>query len=263
MASPRVLIVDKRAVMATDICRTVSAQGCTVEVFASRSSPAFRSRFCAAALISPPFEDRESFFEALNAVVYGGEPYDAIHVCHEEILASIVPLLGAPHWRGLITAPAAMLEKALSKNAMVPVAAQAGVAMPRTAVPKNEDEMLAVVADFQFPIVIKGDTGEAGETVRIVREPREVLRTYRAVRALETRADSRPAIQEFIRGEAYSVGGLYHRGKPLRVVAHRKLVRYPHPYGGKTVRGITEYSPELLREAFKIFAALQYSGLAR
>lgn len=258
---PRVLIVDKRAVMATDVCRAVAAQGCTVEVFASRASPAFRSRFCSAALISPPFEDREAFLEALNAVVYRGEPYDAIHVCHEEVLASIIPALGAPHWRGLLTPPPPHLRTALSKNAMLALAADAGVATPRTAVPKTEDEMIAAVQDFQFPIVIKGDTGEAGETVRIVWERRDVLRTYRAVRALETRSDSRPAIQEFIRGDAYSVGGLYDRGRALRVVAHRKLVRYPHPYGGKTVTGITEFSPELLRAAFKIFEALDYSGL--
>jgi predicted ATP-grasp superfamily ATP-dependent carboligase len=121
--------------------------------------------------------------------------------------------------------------------------------------------MRAALDEFQFPVVIKGDTGEAGETVRIVWDRHDVLRTYRAVRALESRAESRPAIQEFIQGDSYSVGGLYHRGWPLRVVAHRKLVRYPHPYGGKTVRGITEHSPGLLREAFKIFEALQYSGL--
>lgn len=257
----RVLIVDKRAVIATDVCRALAAQGCAAEVFASRASPAFRSRFCSAALISPPFEDRAAFFEALNAVVHGGEPYDAIHVCHEEILSSIGSMLDTPHWRGLLTPPPAALQTTLSKNAMVALAAEAGVATPRTAVPACEDEMIAAVKDFQFPIVIKGDTGEAGETVRIVWKRRDVLRAYRAVRALETRADSRPAIQEFIRGDAYSVGGLYHRGKPLRVVAHRKLVRYPHPYGGKTVKGVTEYSPELLREAFKIFAALEYSGL--
>ncbi len=259
--SPRVLIIDKRAVMATDVCRTVARQKCTVEVFASRASPAFRSRFCSGALVSPPLDEREAFFEALRAVVYGGEPYDAIHVCHEEILAAIVHSLSAPHWRGLLTPPAARLRIALSKNAMVRLAAHAGVATPRTAVPASEDEMLAAVKDFHFPIVVKGDTGEAGETVRIVRERHNVLRTYRAVRALETRADSRPAIQEFIRGDAYSIGGLYHRGTPLRVVAHRKLIRYPHPDGGKTVRGITEDSPELLRQTFKIFEALEYSGL--
>src|SRR5207245_8603316 len=46
----------------------------------------------------------------------------------------------------------------------------------------------------------------------------------------------------------------------LRVCAHRKLLTFP-PGGGWTVKGITERPPRLLEEAFKVFAAFDYTGL--
>jgi len=42
------------------------------------------------------------------------------------------------------------------------------------------------------------------------------------ISARENRTGIHPAIQEFIRGPAYSVGGLFHEGKPMRVVASSK-----------------------------------------
>jgi predicted ATP-grasp superfamily ATP-dependent carboligase len=70
----------------------------------------------------------------------------------------------------------------------------------------------------------------------------------------------RPALQQFIKGQAYSVGGLFHNGRPLRLCAHRKLLTYPRG-GGVTVKGVTERPGDLLEETAKAFGALQYTGL--
>lgn len=257
---PRVLIIDRRAVMGTEVCRALAAQGCSAEVFAERGSRAFRSRFCSEGFQSPPFSEREKFRAALGALV-AQNSYDAIHICHEEILGWIVPLLERPEWQGLLHPPIKRMTAALSKNAMLEIAAQAGIALPRTLIPRDERDLPEIAREFGLPIVVKGDTGESGETVRIVQNPGELAANYREVCARESRADARPALQEFVPGTAYSVGGLYHHGRALRVIVHRKLVRYPHPYGGRTVRGITEDCPEVCREAFRIFEALEYTGL--
>lgn len=257
---PKVLIVDKLAVMGTEISRAVAAQGCRVDVFAGRASPVFRSRCCHRRIESPPFEDTAAFHDALERTV-AGESYAAIHVCHEEILARIFPSLGQSQWRGLLTPPAERLKIALSKNQALALAAELGIATPRTVIPGSEEQVAAVAREFGLPVVIKGDTGESGENVRIVWEPEQLAAKYREVAAGETRPGSRPALQEFIRGPAYSIGGLFYRGQPLRVVAHRKLIRYPHPFGGNTVKGVTEHHPALLGDVFKMFAALEYSGI--
>ncbi len=257
---PRVLLIDKRAVMGTEVCRTLAAQGCETDIFASAGSPAFRSRFCSGRLIAPCFDDARAYREALRAAAEA-RPYDAIHVCHEEALARLLPLSRLKGWRGLLIAPAASLKIALRKSAALALAERAGVAIPRTLVPAGEDDLAGIAREFGWPLVVKGDTGEAGEGVRVVERGRDLGARYREVMARERRAGSRPALQEFIRGPAYSVGGLFIDGRPLRVVAHRKLIRYPHPWGGMTVKGMTEQCPALLREAFMVFEAMRYSGL--
>ena len=259
-AQSKVLIVDKVAVIGTEICRAVAAQGCRADVFAEKSSPAFRSRFCHRRIVSPPFEDAASFRDALDATA-SNDSYDAIHVCHEEILARVRPLLEQSHWRGLLTPPPDRLKTALSKHAATALASRLGIATPRTIVPDDDDHSTSLAREFSLPLVVKGDTGESGENVRIVWDREQVAAKYRGVAANETRRGSRPALQEFVRGPAYSVGGLFFKGEPLRVVAHRKLIRYPYPFGGNTVKGVTERDRDLLRDVFKIFAALEYSGI--
>lgn len=259
-AQSKVLIVDKIAVIGTEICRAVAAQGCRADVFAGKSSPAFRSRFCHRRIVSPPFEDAASFCGALEATA-SSDSYDAIHICHEEILDRVRPLLERSHWRGLLTPPPDRLNVALSKHAATALASRLGVAAPRTVIPDDDDHAASLAREFSVPLLVKGDTGESGENVRIVWSHDQVAANYREVAANETRHGSRPALQEFIRGPAYSIGGLFFKGRPLRVVAHRKLIRYPHPFGGNTVKGITERDPDLLRDVFKIFTALEYSGI--
>jgi biotin carboxylase len=256
----KVLIVDKLAVLGTDICRAVAAQNCRVDVFAAKSSPAFRSRFCHRRIVAPPFEDRARFYDALDRTV-SSESYDAIHVCHEEILDHVRPWLERTNWRGLLAPPPQGLQIALSKNAALALAARLGVATPYTVIPDGEEHAAILAHDFALPLVVKGDTGESSENVRIVWQREQVAEKYREVAAGETRPGSRPALQEFIRGPAYTIGGLFFKGEPLRVMAYRKLVRYPYPFGGNTVRGVTERNPELLGEVFKIFSGLEYSGI--
>jgi D-aspartate ligase len=154
-----------------------------------------------------------------------------------------------------------LLEKALSKNSALSIVTQAGVGAPKTLVPENESEIVSFAHEVGTPLVIKGETGQSGENVRIVWDANDAVTKYREVAAREMRPGRRPALQEFVRGPAYSVGGLFINGKPLRVIVHRKLIRYPYPHGGMSVKGVTERCPEVLRESFKAFEAFEYTGL--
>ena len=61
-------------------------------------------------------------------------------------------------------------------------------------------------------------------------------------------------------GIKYTVGGLFHQGTPLRVIAYRSELVYP-PQVGATIKAITERPSNLLETAFMAFDALQYTGL--
>jgi biotin carboxylase len=192
--------------------------------------------------------------------VVSAQRYDAIFLCNEEVLDAIMTLPEYEQWPGLVLSTRSSLLTALSKFAMMQVARDAGVAIPKSFLPHDETELPTIAKDLGFPLIIKGDRGESGNHVRLVDRPGKLFSAYREVAALEAGSGYRPLVQKYVRGTAYSVGGLFYQGQPLRVCAHRKLVGVP-PLGGLTVRGVTERCPGLLEQAFEIFAALKYSGL--
>ncbi len=243
--------------MGTELCRILTRLGYAVDIFAVAKSPAFYSRCCAQRLISPETSSVD-FPAALRRALTQG--YDAVFVCNEELLEAILMLGLQKRCPGLVLPSAPSLDLALSKSAMLQVAEEAGVAVPRTFYPKTAAALRDIAAELDFPLIIKGDRGEAGTHVRLVTRPSELADAYHQVAELETSGSSVPMMQEYVEGTGYSVGGLFHEGRPLRVCAHRKVVAIP-PLGGLTVSGVTENDPVLLREACKIFGALDYTGL--
>jgi hypothetical protein len=256
----KALILDRRAAVLTmQVCRSLARRGDTVDIFGEAGSSAFHSRFCNRRLTSPPWDAKDRVVEALQKIVEHGS-YDAIYLCNEDILEIIIPLLGSVPWRALPISAPSFLGLMTSKNRVLDLARRSGVSVPATVVPESEDQLDVLAREIGIPLVIKGEKGESGRNVRIVRSLNEVCAAYRDVSAREASYRGRPAVQEFVRGPAYSVGGLFHNGHPLRICAHRKVLTYP-PQGGWTVKGITERPPNLIEQAFKIFAALDYTGL--
>ena len=145
---------------------------------------------------------------------------------------------------------------------MVRLAQAAEVPVPRTHVPARETELEPAANELGFPLVIKGDRGEATRNVRIVGRPDDLLRLYQEVKNNELEYNGRPALQEFIPGAQYSVGGLFHNGRPLRVCAYRKIFTYPLN-GGLTAKTVTERPATLLEAAFALFGELHYTGLGQ
>jgi predicted ATP-grasp superfamily ATP-dependent carboligase len=258
-AGRRALIIDRRAVVGTELCRSLARRGYTADVAAELTSPAFYSRFCGRRLVTPPLSSGEAFLARIRRIIRTS-PYDAIFVCNEEILAALIRLPETAALAGLLRPARKSLETALGKHAMYRLAAVSGVLTPRTFFPNDERELDRVARELEFPMLVKGDRGEAGERVRLVHNRRELLGAWREVMALEWTNGTSPALQEFVPGACYSVGGLFKDGQPLRVCAHRKLVAVP-PLGGLTVRGVTERPAGLLDAAFRIFELLGYSGL--
>jgi len=256
----KALILDRRAaVLAIQVCRSLAKRGHIVDIFGEPGSPAFHSRFCNGRLLSPRWDGKDRVVEALQNIVEHGA-YDAIYLCSEDILEIIIPLLGYSSWRALPISAPSFLGLMMSKNRVLDLAQRSGVSVPATVVPTSEDQLDVFAREIGIPLVIKGEKGESGRNVRIVRSLTNVRAAYRDVCAREASYGGRPALQEFVRGTAYSVGGLFQNGRPLRICAHRKILTYP-PQGGWTVKGVTERPPNLLEEASKVFAALEYTGL--
>ena len=256
---PRALILDKRSsVLGLQVCRALARRGYQVELFGQNGSPAFRSRFCDEHW-TPAAWLPDAIAATLQRLV---ETYtfDIIYLCSEELLPIVVDLTAAGRWRALPLSKSESLRTLLSKHETLRVAEDAGVAVPRTVIPVGEKVVSSIGQKLGFPVLVKGERGDSGRNVRVVTSADRLLATYCEVRKQEATYSGRPSLQEYVAGPAYSVGGLFDRGEPLRVCAHRKLLTFP-PGGGWSVKGITERPPGLLEAAFKVFDALEYTGL--
>lgn len=256
---PRALILDKRSsILAMQVCRALARRGYRVDIFGQKGSPAFSSRFCDRQW-TPVAWQPEAIAATLRRLVETYK-FDVIYLCSEELLAIVLALTASGRWNALPLSNADSLITLLSKNATLRVAQDAKVAIPRTAIPGNETDVPSIGRELGFPLLVKGERGDSGRNVRVVASADRLLATYREVRQREADYSGRPALQEYVAGPAYSVGGLFHHGRPLRICAHRKLLIFP-PSGGWSVKGITERPPRLLEAAFEVFAALEYTGL--
>lgn len=256
----RVLIIDQRNTHPVLLCRHLTSKGFVVDAIAEAEAPVFRSRHCRGRFTAPPWYAGAAYLARLTSVVEDGA-YDAIYLCSEAVLELLVDRLGrSARWRALPVPAEWSLRAALSKNAALDLVKAAGVAVPRTVVPADERELGAIAGELGFPLVVKGEKGESAQNVRIARDASELIPCYREIVAREVDYGGRPAIQEFVPGELYCIGGLFCDGRPLRVCAHRKVLMLP-PEGGVTVKGITERPAGLLDSVFRVFEAFRYTGL--
>jgi biotin carboxylase len=240
----------------------LASRGYTVDIFAEPNSGALRSKFCAQAL-SPTVWSPDEVARGIRHLIEESQ-YDAVYVCSEEVLVILVELLGGAlgsgQWTRLPLPKLPALTTLLSKRATVEQMAQMGVSVPKTIVAHNESEAVAAMDELGLPLFLKGDRGESAENVRLVNNEESLLPAYREVARREQHYGGRPSLQERIVGPSFSVAGLFENGRPLRICGHRKLLTFP-PYGGWTVKGITTRPDGLLEEAFKVFAAVDYTGL--
>ncbi|HLH77852.1 MAG TPA: ATP-grasp domain-containing protein [Candidatus Binataceae bacterium] len=254
----RALILDPGGMLALSICRRLAAYGCEVEIFARPDTPAFFSRFPVSRRAAPPLG--QPLAAPLQTLAFEHKRFDQVYVCSEDVLETLLKLELTEHWRGLLLPEPAILEIVLSKNRTTDYLRRAGINVPRTIVPRSDQELRYAAEEIGFPLLIKGERGESARNVRIVTEPSSLQTSYQEVKQAELEYGGKPAVQQFIRGIAYSVGGLFDHGQALRLCAHRKLLTYP-ANGGVTVRGITQRPQGLVEVAIKVFSALNYSGL--
>lgn len=257
-----VLIVDQGTSYPIDVCRTLAGRGFLVDAFAPPGAPLFRSLSCHCRIASPPWYASDFFLKELQSTVNRQE-YDLILVCSEEVLRLLPRVVDAsPCWRGLLLPDPETLPLVLDKNAAVRRVADEGLPVPRTVVPVDDGQVDTLGHELGFPLLVKGERGGASRNVVIVDHPALLPAAYRQVCERERDYGGRPALQEFVSGPTYSVGGLFDRGRALRLCAHRLVLMHPSR-GGATVRGITERPAGLLEAACTAFAAFGYSGLGQ
>jgi biotin carboxylase len=148
----------------------------------------------------------------------------------------------------------------LSKHQMTAFINAGGAAAPRTVrlVDGTPDEVAAVIAELSLPIVVKTHAGVAGSGVHIANSEEGTLAL---VREAFEREGQWPALQAYVSGPTYLVGGVFCDGRAVRLVAARKTEVEP-AVTGPSIRLLTTADPQLLDAARHVFRSLQFTGIA-
>jgi predicted ATP-grasp superfamily ATP-dependent carboligase len=114
-----------------------------------------------------------------------------------------------------------------------------------------------LIDELGLPLVIKGATGEGGARVRIAESRRELAGLLGRAALL----GGSWAAQEHVPGPTCLVGGLFHRGRALRLYAAEKLEQHP-PRTGPAIRLRSSSHAALLELGRRVLEELRWSGLA-
>lgn len=153
------------------------------------------------------------------------------------------------------------MERALDKRLAMQVAAEAGVAVPRTAEPASLDEVPEAAAQLGGPLVIKspleGTTGVAYADAAGAALP--AVLAWQESHGLSP--ESMPILQQRIVGRGYGVFATYQEGRCVRIAAHRRVREFP-PTGGESTCCELEHDPEVLATGRRLLDALGWHGVA-
>lgn len=158
------------------------------------------------------------------------------------------------------------IEASFSKANTLRAAALAGVAVPETACLTREHQEIPQSIIRRFPVVVKPESSEVTGEGRTT----AAGKTYYAANADDLRRECRsrleraPSVllQEFIDGYGVGVSGLFDKGRPIALLAHRRI-RESNPLGGPSALAETiALEPELLDSTTRLMAAIGFTGPA-
>ena len=259
----RILVSAGAEKQALATVRSLGRAGFAVDVLNSQhNTPAFQSRFCNEALITPPNVDEDAYLTfmllRLRAVsTLTVLPCDDVTATllsrHRERFEEFTQLAVPPH---------ASLVEATDKSSLVRLAEKIGLPTPRTVHPQTRDDAIRYAQELEYPIILKGAHGWGAQHVRLVRDAAGFLPALDAIAALEN--GRIPMLQEFIPGTGYGVSTLFRYGEPRALFTHARVAEYDvqsrdSPYSCPTAVSCRE--PELVRMTVRLFAALQWHGL--
>ena len=265
----RVLVLDGQENQAVAAVRSLARAGHTVLVGENNGwSKAGWSRSCSETFRYPsPRQEPQAFLDCIRSIV-SEHPGTLVMPMTE---ASTLPL-SASRERILAAGGKLVLPshedilRAFDKDETTRVAAQLGIAVPKTRLVQTGMDPSAVLKEISFPLVLKPSSSEesSAKAIRATGRPRYArneVEFQHAYRDLTSRSAA-VLVQEYIEGDGAGYFALMHQGELRVEFAHRRI-RDVHPTGsGSAVRISVTPDPQLREASLAILRALRWHGVA-
>jgi predicted ATP-grasp superfamily ATP-dependent carboligase len=261
--SPRVLLTDAEDRSSLAGCRSLHQAGYKVDALATRRPAAVHwSRFCDRRLAAhDPREDQSRFVAELENIVSAsryrllvtGSDASLLAISrHRERFAPFVEL-GLPSTE--------VVERCVSKQALVRAAAEVGLDSPETEVCADESEAKAAARRFGYPVVIKPPSSVFGRNGHVTQRGSALIRDEPSLVDRWPEYGAGALIQQSVNGPVVSFSGVAADGRLLAYGVSRYARTWP-PEGGAVSFAETIPPPAGLRQkAQDLAAALGWQGV--
>jgi len=225
----------------------------------------FHSRYLRnRALVPHPVTSPEKFLHALDNIVADGS-FDVLLPTGDYTTFAMsryqAEISGSA---GIVVPPFDSALICKDKQATSGLAANLGIAVPRTFCPKDRAELEYLARDLGYPCVIKPRKSAGGVGMSLVSSPGALLDAFDALPAASDPIYdfSRPLIQQCIPGQVHEVCALFNRGQPRALLTQKRLLMYPS-HGGAGIYNETTDEDDLREKAVTLLRALNWHGPAQ
>ena len=250
------------------VTRSLGRQGIAVTVADEHPrSLAGASRYCRTVVRVPsPARAGEAFVRAIKHEVERGK--HRVVIPADDVTLSL--LSGArSELEGLTVLPfpgAEIVQMAHDKGALMSLAEEKGIPVPRTIVVREPADLERAIRHVGFPAVVKARVSRlavdghwrGGTGTHYVHTPAELQRACRAVGDVIPG----PVVQEYVPGEGRGVFLLVNRGRLRAAFAHRRLREKPPSGGVSVLSESVALDPKLLEHSERLLEALKWHGVA-
>jgi biotin carboxylase len=259
---PRILLTDAQDRSSLAGCRSLHRAGYAVHAVAStRPAAAHWSRFCEERFVAgDPRDDERRFVEELSTIVRSasyrllvtGSDASLLAVSrHRERFEPFVEL-GLP--------PAVVVERCMSKQALVHTAAGAGLDPPETAVCRDEAAAKAAARRLGYPIVLKPRSTVFGRDGGLVQRGSALVTDEDSLVALWPGYGTPSLIQQCVDGDLVSFSGVAVDGQLLAYGVSRYGRTWPPEGGAVSFAETISAPPGLRRKVENLISALGSGG---
>jgi D-aspartate ligase len=259
----RVLLTDAQDRSSLAGCRSLSRAGYSVDALAtSRPAAAHWSRFCDRRLQAcDPRQDQARFVAELTDIVRA-RSYQLL------VTGSDVSLLAISRHRERIEPfvevglpPAEVVERCVSKPALLRAAARVGLDSPETEVCADEAEARLAARRFGFPVVLKPRSSVFGRNGAVTQRGSLIVWDEGSLADLWPEYGAPSLIQRCVDGSVLSFSGVAAEGRLLTYGVSRYGRTWP-PEGGSVSFAETIPPPaDLRRKVNDLIAALGWQGV--
>jgi len=158
------------------------------------------------------------------------------------------------------------LQTVFSKANTLRIARSLGIAVPKTVHILDEKSYALHESSVKFPAIVKSESSETMLSTKARTSAKTAYVCDRSELADECNkrlsAGQAILVQEFIDGYGVGISGLFSKGRPVAVLAHRRI-RESDPLGGPSAVAETiEVEPGLMDSALALLGKIGYTGPA-